>query len=87
MDGVILNPTPQQLADLVNASSEKAAKWLKVTATGEMYAWRAEQHFHRDVAAWLGIEREEYKKGLAAPAGGLGASERPIAARAGSHHG
>jgi hypothetical protein len=34
-----------------------------------MYAWRAEQHFHRDVAAWLGIERAEYKKGLAAPAG------------------
>jgi hypothetical protein len=66
-DDVILNPTPQQLADLVNASIEKAAKWLKVTATGEVYGWRAEQHFHRDVAAWLGIERAEHKKELAAP--------------------
>jgi hypothetical protein len=52
---------------LSTRAAKKGAKWLKVNATGDMYAWRAEQHFHRDVAAWLGIERAEYKKGLAAP--------------------
>lgn len=60
------NPTDAKIREITERSTEKAAKWLRDTATGDRYFWEAEHAFHRDVAGWLGIK--EYTKGLAVTA-------------------
>lgn len=57
------NPTNQEIKALINQSANKAAKWLKDTATGDIYYWPAEIYQHAAVATALKIE--DYTKGLA----------------------
>ena len=64
---LVKNPSPIEIAEIVNGSTEKAAKWLEDLRTGDRWFWPAETAFHRDVATTLGLERQHYKKGIAAP--------------------
>ena len=49
------NPTNQEIKALINQSANKAAKWLKDTATGDIYYWPAEIYQHAAVATALKI--------------------------------
>lgn len=60
------NPSPAEIARIVDGSTEKAAKWLEDKRSGDRWFWPAEMAFHRDVAASLGLERQHYRKGIAA---------------------
>lgn len=60
---MLRDPEPSALADLIQSSTQKAAKWLKNLATGEVWYWPAEAEQHARVAAMLGIAR--FEKGLA----------------------
>lgn len=56
------NPTPAEIAAIINSSEHKAAKWIKDAATGDMYYFPPEQSTHADMAASLGVAK--YEKGL-----------------------
>ncbi len=60
------NPSAAEIARIVDGSTEKAAKWLEDKSTGDRWFWPAEAAFHRAVAAFLGLDRPQYKKGIAA---------------------
>jgi hypothetical protein len=63
MDGVAINPPRSQVVEIIKSSEHTAAKWLKHTATGDMYYWPAEKYQHAHVAATFMVE--DYTKGLA----------------------
>lgn len=60
---MLKNPTPDEIAEIINSSEHKAAKWIKDTSTGDVWYWPAEVRFHRDAAASVGVE--DYEKGMA----------------------
>jgi len=57
------NPTQEEIAEIINGSEHKAAKWLKDKKTGDIWYWPAEQSFHASVAQSQGVE--DYEKGMA----------------------
>lgn len=59
----IKNPTKEEIKEIIGQSEHKAAKWLKDTATGDMYYWPAEVYQHAAVAAAMKVA--DYTKGLA----------------------
>ena len=59
----VRNPTKEEIKSLIDQSEHKAAKWLKDSATGDIYYWPAEIYQHMAVASALKIE--DYTKGLA----------------------
>lgn len=63
MEGVSKNPTKAVIAGIIKASEHTAAKWLKDTATGDMYYWPAEKYQHAHVAAAFAVQ--DYSKGIA----------------------
>lgn len=63
MDGVTKNPTKTETAAIVRASEHTAAKWLKDSATGDMYYWPAEKYQHAHVAQFYQVL--DYTKGIA----------------------
>lgn len=63
MDGVAKNPTKAATAEIIRSSGHTAAKWLKDTATGDMYYWPAEMYQHAHVAKAFQVL--DYTKGLA----------------------
>lgn len=64
---LVKNPDARQLNELIEASTHKAAKWIK-GSDGSVYAWPAEAMIHADAAKLAGIA--EYTKGIAVPATG-----------------
>lgn len=59
------NPSPQKINELFKQSKHNAAKWLKDSATGDIYYWPAEMEQHAIAAKMLHISK--YTKGLAVP--------------------
>lgn len=57
------NPTPTDIARIINSSEHTAAKWLKDSVTGDSFYWPAEKYQHAHVAATFKVE--DYTKGLA----------------------
>lgn len=57
------NPTTQEVKALIDQSEHRAAKWLKDSATGDIYYWPAEIYQHAMVASAMKIK--DYTKGLA----------------------
>lgn len=62
MDDVLKNPTREQIASILSASEQGAAKWLKDPDIGNIYYWPAESHQHMEVAYWLQLRG--YTKGI-----------------------
>lgn len=59
------NPTNSGIIELCKKSSVNAAKWLKDTATGNMYYWPADQMRHAEFAEQLNIT--DYTSGISVP--------------------
>lgn len=57
------NPKNDGIANIINHSAYKAAKWIKEDATGNLWYWPAEQETHAAVAAMVDVV--EYTKGIA----------------------
>ena len=57
------NPDSGEFAVIISRSEQKAAKWIKDTETGDVWAWPAEQAFHAKMAEILHVEK--YDKGIA----------------------
>jgi hypothetical protein len=62
---ISLNPPPEGIIRIIEASKYNAAKWLKDSETGELWYWPAEDFTHADIAKQFGIT--EYTKGIAIP--------------------
>lgn len=57
------NPSQEAIKRIIESSEQRAAKWIKNKATGELWFWPAEAAQHKSVAALVGIE--DYEKGIA----------------------
>lgn len=57
------NPPPEGIRQIISKSAHLAAKWIKDSATGEIWYWPAEESQHAAVAAFVGIS--DYSKGIA----------------------
>jgi len=62
MEHIAKNPTKAEIAGVIKSSEYTMAKWLKDSATGDIYCWPAEKYQHAHVAAAFSVE--EYTKGF-----------------------
>ncbi len=59
---IIQNPTTEKIAELIEQSEMKAAKWLKDLESGDLYYWPADWVQHASVAADLKLK--DWEKGI-----------------------
>lgn len=50
MKTVLKNPTEAMISAIISTSERAAARWIRDSLTGDIYAWPAEQHEHAQVA-------------------------------------
>lgn len=60
---ILQNPSQEKVAELIEQSEMKAAKWLKDLETGDLFYWPADWNEHSRIAETLQIK--VYKKGIA----------------------
>ena len=59
---ILLNPTKEKIAELIEQSEMKAANWLKCLETGDLFYWPADWVQHASVAFELKLK--EWEKGI-----------------------
>ena len=52
---VLKNPTPEQIAGIITASQERAARRITDPRNGDVYVWDAAEGTHREGADQLGV--------------------------------
>ena len=60
---ISINPTQEDIKEIISRSESKTAKWLRDSKTGDAYYWVAEKCTHAKVAGHAKVE--EYTKGIA----------------------
>lgn len=58
----VKNPSKEEIQDLINASEDRTAKWIRDSANGDLYLWPAEACLHADVARALRCR--DYTQGI-----------------------
>lgn len=58
-----LNPPDEGIKRIIAASKHNAAKWIKDSATQDIWYWPAEEAFHASVAKLVGVI--DFEKGIA----------------------
>lgn len=60
---IAYNPSESEIRQIIVASDQKAAKWIRNKSNGDIFYWAAELSIHANMAGVLSIQ--DYEKGLA----------------------